>query len=68
MIKITALGIQFDEKALLIISAITLYNIPEGLSVDVSYASSAQEGWKFNRFCNWTAKRTRSPFIGDVVK
>src|SRR4051812_48007500 len=25
-------GIQFDEKALLIISAITLHNIPEGLS------------------------------------
>lgn len=35
-------GIQFDEKALLIISAITLHNIPEGLSVGVSYAS--QEG------------------------
>ena len=32
-------GIQFDEKALLIISAITLHNIPEGLSVGVSYAS-----------------------------
>ncbi|MFL6554854.1 MAG: ZIP family metal transporter, partial [Bacillus sp. (in: firmicutes)] len=32
-------GIEFDEKALLIISAITLQNIPEGLSVGVSYAS-----------------------------
>lgn len=31
--------IQFDEKALLIIAAITLHNIPEGLSVGVSYAS-----------------------------
>ncbi|MRX73851.1 ZIP family metal transporter [Bacillus lacus] len=36
-------GIQFDEKALLIIAAITLHNIPEGLSVGVSYASEAQE-------------------------
>ncbi|PLS16449.1 ZIP family metal transporter [Bacillus sp. M6-12] len=33
-------GIQFDEKAMLIIAAITLHNIPEGLSVGVSYASS----------------------------
>lgn len=32
-------NIQFDEKALLIIAAITLHNIPEGLSVGVSYAS-----------------------------
>lgn len=32
--------IQFDEKAMLIIAAITLHNIPEGLSVGVSYASS----------------------------
>ncbi|MCG3056947.1 hypothetical protein KZ287_32800, partial [Escherichia coli] len=29
-------GIQFDEKALLIIAAITLHNLPEGLSVGVS--------------------------------
>jgi zinc transporter, ZIP family len=32
-------GIQFDEKALLIVAAITLHNLPEGLSVGVSYAS-----------------------------
>jgi zinc transporter, ZIP family len=32
--------IQFDEKAMLIIAAITLHNIPEGLSVGVSYAST----------------------------
>jgi zinc transporter, ZIP family len=32
-------GVQFDEKAILIIAAITLHNIPEGLSVGVSYAS-----------------------------
>ncbi len=36
-------GIQFDEKALLIISAITLHNLPEGLSVGVSYASEKQD-------------------------
>ncbi|MDE3838316.1 ZIP family metal transporter [Bacillus methanolicus] len=36
-------NIQFDEKAMLIITAITLHNIPEGLSVGVSYASSAGE-------------------------
>ncbi|MEH7334831.1 ZIP family metal transporter [Neobacillus drentensis] len=36
-------GIQFDEKALLIISAITLHNIPEGLSVGVSYASQERD-------------------------
>ncbi|PLT28961.1 ZIP family metal transporter [Peribacillus deserti] len=35
-------GIEFDEKALLIISAITLHNIPEGLSVGVSYASNIE--------------------------
>jgi zinc transporter, ZIP family len=35
--------IQFDEKALLIIAAITLHNLPEGLSVGVSYASNAAE-------------------------
>jgi zinc transporter, ZIP family len=33
-------NIQFDEKAMLIIAAITLHNIPEGLSVGVSYASN----------------------------
>ncbi|MBT2691350.1 ZIP family metal transporter [Bacillus sp. ISL-47] len=36
-------GIEFDEKAMLIIAAITLHNIPEGLSVGVSYASSSQD-------------------------
>lgn len=36
-------GIEFDEKAMLIISAITLHNIPEGLSVGVSYASSVED-------------------------
>ncbi|MFD2443304.1 ZIP family metal transporter [Bacillus sp. CGMCC 1.16607] len=36
-------GLQFDEKALLIIAAITLHNIPEGLSVGVSYASNHGE-------------------------
>ena len=35
-------GIQFDEKALLIVSAITLHNLPEGLSVGVSYASNVE--------------------------
>lgn len=39
----TKKGLQFDEKALLIISAITLHNLPEGLSVGVSYASETQE-------------------------
>ncbi len=32
-------NIKFDEKAMLIIAAITLHNIPEGLAVGVSYAS-----------------------------
>lgn len=36
-------GIQFDAKSVLILSAITLHNLPEGLSVGVSYAS-AHEG------------------------
>ncbi|RAK23115.1 ZIP family zinc transporter [Anoxybacillus vitaminiphilus] len=36
-------GIQFDEKAMLIIAAITLHNIPEGLSVGVSYASNVSD-------------------------
>ncbi|TDQ42737.1 ZIP family metal transporter [Aureibacillus halotolerans] len=31
--------VPFDRKALLVIAAITLHNIPEGLSVGVSYAS-----------------------------
>lgn len=35
-------GLQFDEKAMLIIAAITLHNIPEGLSVGVSYASGTE--------------------------
>lgn len=35
--------IQFDEKAKLVITAIMLHNIPEGLSVGVSYASSVEE-------------------------
>lgn len=35
--------IQFDEKAKLVIVAIMLHNIPEGLSVGVSYASSIEE-------------------------
>jgi len=36
-------GISFDEKALLIIAAITLHNIPEGMSVGVSYASNKED-------------------------
>lgn len=36
-------NIHFDEKAMLILAAITLHNIPEGLSVGVSYASNSQE-------------------------
>lgn len=36
-------GLKFDEKAMLIIAAITLHNIPEGLSVGVSYASNNGE-------------------------
>ncbi|WP_309118351.1 ZIP family metal transporter [Paenibacillus sp.] len=31
--------VQFDQKSMLIITAITLHNLPEGLSVGVSYAS-----------------------------
>jgi ZIP family zinc transporter len=37
------MGIEFDKKAALIVAAITLHNIPEGLSVGVSYASEATE-------------------------
>ncbi|WP_096154933.1 MULTISPECIES: ZIP family metal transporter [Bacillus] len=36
-------GISFDQKAILIVAAITLHNIPEGLAVGVSYASESQE-------------------------
>ena len=36
-------SIQFDQKAMLVISAITIHNIPEGLSVGVSYASSIED-------------------------
>ncbi|MDZ5470543.1 ZIP family metal transporter [Bacillus sp. 31A1R] len=36
--------IEFDQKAMLIIAAITLHNIPEGLSVGVSYASGTETG------------------------
>ncbi|OQP07755.1 ZIP family metal transporter [Geobacillus sp. 46C-IIa] len=38
----TKSGLPFDEKAMLIIAAITLHNLPEGLSVGVSYASDAE--------------------------
>lgn len=34
--------ISFDKKALLIIAAITLHNLPEGLSVGVSYGSGLE--------------------------
>ncbi|HZG56983.1 ZIP family metal transporter [Paenibacillus sp.] len=33
--------VQFDQKSMLIITAITLHNLPEGLSVGVSYASES---------------------------
>ncbi|RPF52285.1 ZIP family metal transporter [Aquisalibacillus elongatus] len=36
-------SIQIDQKAMLVIAAITLHNIPEGLATGVSYASG-QEG------------------------
>ncbi|MGM7720077.1 ZIP family metal transporter [Metabacillus sp. Hm71] len=39
----TKSGIKFDEKAMLIIAAITLHNLPEGLSVGVSYASDISD-------------------------
>ena len=38
----TKSGIKIDQKALLVLTAITLHNIPEGLSVGVSYASGEQ--------------------------
>lgn len=34
--------INFDQKSLLIIAAITLHNLPEGLSVGVSYGSGVE--------------------------
>ncbi|MEB3749325.1 ZIP family metal transporter [Geobacillus icigianus] len=37
----TKSGVPFDEKAMLIIAAITLHNLPEGLSIGVSYASNS---------------------------
>lgn len=54
----TKSGIKFDEKAMLIISAITLHNIPEGLSVGVIYASDVNETGNLIGFCNRTPKRT----------
>lgn len=39
----TKVNISMDRQALLILSAITLHNIPEGLSVGVSYASEQTE-------------------------
>jgi len=33
--------VSFDQKSMLIITAITLHNLPEGLSVGVSYASAS---------------------------
>ncbi|MBM7704756.1 ZIP family metal transporter [Metabacillus iocasae] len=41
-LKHSKTGIEFDEKALLIVAAITLHNLPEGLSVGVSYASDVE--------------------------
>src|SRR5690606_9747989 len=34
-------SISFDSKSMLIVTAITLHNLPEGLSVGVSYASGS---------------------------
>jgi ZIP family zinc transporter len=42
-LELSKSGIKFDEKAMLIISANTLHNIPEGLSVGVSYASNISD-------------------------
>lgn len=39
----TRTGISIDQKALLVVTAITLHNIPEGLSVGVSYANGEGE-------------------------
>ncbi|CUA79085.1 ZIP family metal transporter [Anoxybacillus suryakundensis] len=38
----TKSGMKMDQKSLLVLAAITLHNIPEGLSVGVSYASGEQ--------------------------
>ncbi|UFJ41177.1 ZIP family metal transporter [Brevibacillus humidisoli] len=37
------MNIRVDEKSLLILAAITLHNLPEGLSVGVSYSSQDQQ-------------------------
>ncbi|OEH94205.1 ZIP family metal transporter [Bacillus solimangrovi] len=42
-IEQTNKNVHIEEKALLVIVALTLHNIPEGLSVGVSYASTASE-------------------------
>ncbi|WP_102347197.1 ZIP family metal transporter [Bacillus sp. Marseille-P3661] len=42
-LKHTRFDLEIDRKTTLIISAITLHNIPEGLSVGVSYASGNGE-------------------------
>jgi len=34
-------SVQFDQKSMLIITGITMHNLPEGLSVGVSYASES---------------------------
>jgi zinc transporter, ZIP family len=39
----TTTNVAIDRKALLVIAAITLHNLPEGLSVGVSYASDQAE-------------------------
>ncbi|MED4400417.1 ZIP family metal transporter [Metabacillus fastidiosus] len=39
----TKYGIKIEQKALLIVAAITLHNLPEGLSVGVSYAAENTE-------------------------
>lgn len=39
----TRFNIAMDQKAILILAAITLHNLPEGLSVGVSYASGQEE-------------------------
>ncbi|WP_102027522.1 ZIP family metal transporter [Salirhabdus sp. Marseille-P4669] len=39
----TSVQIEIDQKAMLIIAAITLHNIPEGLSVGVSYSGSEED-------------------------
>lgn len=39
----TRFNLAIDQKAFLILSAITLHNLPEGLSVGVSYASGHEE-------------------------